>query len=172
MAARRRRILVAGLVGLVWAAAIATIVVATVRTDDLHSTPAALNDAVVSETASQAVLKQASEAMVELWSYDYRKLQDGPAAAARLGTPGFVSQYAGVFENIQSLAPQAQAVVTAQVAQAAVRSLHGDRATVIVFLNQKADKRATGQTATAGARLRVEMQRVDGSWKVSSVTPF
>jgi Mce-associated membrane protein len=162
----------------VWAVAVAccvlsvaVIVVGTVRVHDLHSTPAASNKALVETGPSRDVARQVESAMTELWSYDYRTLDQSRAEAARVGTAAFSKQYASVYDSLDQLAPKQKAVVVAKVSQVAVQRLDGDRATAIVFLSQQATK-ATGAPSTATARLRVRMERVGGAWKVAAVDPF
>jgi Mce-associated membrane protein len=152
-------------------ASVALIVVGTVRVHRLHSTAAASNDALVEAGATRAVARQIEAAMTELWSYDYRTLDQSRAESAKLGTAAFTKQYAGVYDNLDQLAPKQQAVVVATVTQVAVQKLAGDHATAIVFLNQRATK-AVGSPSTATARLRVRMERTSGVWKVAAVDPF
>ena len=153
-------------------ASVAVIVIGTVKAHRLHSTAAARNDALVERGATKDVARRVEAAMTELWSYDYRKLEESRAEAARLGTKKFTKQYADVFANIEDLAPKVKAVVTATVTQVAVQRLDGGRATAIVFLSQRATKATTGTPSTAAARLRVTMERVGGTWKVAAVQPF
>jgi Mce-associated membrane protein len=153
-------------------ASAAVIVLGTVRVHQLHSTSSARNDALVEVGATRDVARQVQSAMTELWSYDYRDLDQSRADAARLGTSAFTKQYASVFANILDLAPKQKAVVVAEVTQVAVQRLDGDRATAIVFLSQRATKAGAATPSTAAARLRVRMERHSGTWKVAAVQPF
>jgi Mce-associated membrane protein len=64
-------------------------------------------------------------------------------------------------------------VVSGIVTSAAVKEITGDRAVMVVFLDQRATRAApdaqSQQLASAG-RLTVTGQRVDGRWKIAAVT--
>jgi len=153
-------------------ASVAVIAVGTVKVDQLHSTGAARNDALVDAAATRKVARQVEAAMTALWSYDYRTLDESRAEAARVGTAAFAQEYASVYDNLDRLAPEQKAVVVATVTQVAVQRLDGDRATAIVFLNQRATKATAGTPSTATARIRVRMTKVGRAWKVAAVDPF
>ena len=153
-------------------ASAAVIAVGTVKVHRLHSTAAARNDALVDKTATRKVAHQVEADMTELWSYDYRTLDQSRAESAKLGTPAFTKQYASVYDNLEQLAPQQKAVVVATVTQVAVQKLDGDHATAIVFLNQRATKSSTSTPSTATARIRVQMTKIAGNWKVAAADPF
>jgi len=153
-------------------ASVAVIVVFSIKSSNVEDSAGVRNRAIIDQAETAAVLKQTKDAMISLWSYDYRSLDKSRTAAEQVGTPAFMKDYADVFKNIDKLAPQTKAIVTATVPHLAVRELRDDKADVIVFLEQQATKQKTGQKSAAGARLRVEMQRVDGLWKVASAEPF
>lgn len=111
-----------------------------------------------------------SAAMVRLWSYDYRDL-GGVDSLVSITTPDFLDEYAATYQRIEKLAPDAKAVVKAQVTGIATIVAEDDRATVLVFLTQRARKGGDGPTAGA-TRLRVAVEKVDGSWVVDGVTPI
>jgi Mce-associated membrane protein len=55
-----------------------------------------------------------------------------------------------------------------------VESINGDRATLLVFLDQQATRAQAGagpQQLAAAGRLTVTAQRVDGTWKIAAVDP-
>jgi hypothetical protein len=70
------------------------------------------------------------------------------------------------FAKIRQLAPPQQAVVAASVPAIAVKSLGGDRAIVLVFLDQQAHQGGEGKPLLATGRLSITAQRVDGRWKI------
>lgn len=170
MSGRRRAAWVVAVVCCLASAAV--IAVGAVKVHHLHATAAARNDALVDGAATRKVARQVEAAMTELWSYDYRTLDESRAEAARVGTTAFTKAYASVYDNLDQLAPQQKAVVVATVTQVAVQKLNGDRATAIVFLNQRATKANAGTPSTATARIRVRMTKVGSAWKVAAVDPF
>ena len=95
-------------------------------------------------------------------------------AARAVITPEFADQFDRLFQQVRQLAPQQQAVVTATVNLSAVKSINGDTATLLVFLDQQATRAQAGgapQQLAAAGRLTVTAQLVDGTWKVAGVDP-
>jgi Mce-associated membrane protein len=84
-------------------------------------------------------------------------------------TPEFAGDFATLFQQVRKLAPQQQAVVTATVAMAAVKALDGDRAVVVVFLDQQATRGADAKQLMASGRVTVSAHLVDGRWKIAGV---
>ena len=86
-------------------------------------------------------------------------------------TPAFAAQFDQLFGQVRKLAPQQQAVVSATVASSAVREIDGDRAVLVVFLDQQATRAESGQPQqlAAAGRLTVTGRLVDGTWKIADV---
>jgi Mce-associated membrane protein len=63
-------------------------------------------------------------------------------------------------------------VVVATVPALAVKLLDGDRAVVVVFIDQQANRSGQAQPLLTAGRLRVTVQRTASSWKVAYVQPF
>src|SRR5262249_4514421 len=59
-----------------------------------------------------------------------------------------------------------------QVRASAVVSATPDRATVLLFLNQLTAGKDSPQASVAGSRVRMELQKVDGRWLTSALTPI
>ncbi len=138
----------------------------------LRSAPGAGNEAVVDPVRTNEVATQISDKLVKLWSYDYAQLDKQQDEVRNAATSSFLEDYAQQFQRIKELAPAQQAVVDAKVVDLAVSRLHGDRAELVVFLNQVAAKGDSQDTTRAAARLWVSAELVDGQWLVSAVTPF
>ena len=76
------------------------------------------------------------------------------------------------YTKVRPLAPPQQAVVVASVPAIAVKSLDGDRAIVLVFLDQQAHQGGEGNPLRATGRLSITAQRVDGRWKIADTESF
>lgn len=140
----------------------------------LHNTPAAQNSALVDVGATAQVTQQLGDAAKAVFSYDFTRLDQNEAAARALIVPGsaFAGQYDQIFGQVRKEAPAQQAVVTATISTSAVREIVGDRAVMVIFLDQQATRAAAGgkpQQAAAVARLTVTGQLVDGTWKISDL---
>ncbi|WP_220187088.1 hypothetical protein, partial [Pseudonocardia pini] len=136
----------------------------------LRSTPAAQNTALVDVAATTQVSRQLGDAVKTVYSYDFARLDQNEAAARAVITPEFARQFDQLFGEVRNLAPQQQAVVTATIAQSAVESITGDRAVMVVFLDQQATRAAGDrQQVAAAGRLTVTGERVDGTWRIAAV---
>ena len=161
--------LAGALVVLVWLAGFAA-----VQNADVRATPSAQNTALVDIGTTAQVSQQVTAALKTVYSFDYTRLDQNEAAARAVITPGFAGQFDQLFRQVRELAPQQQAVVTATVNLVGVESINGDRATLLVFLDQQATRAQAGagpQQLAAAGRLTVTAQRVDGTWKIAAVDP-
>jgi Mce-associated membrane protein len=160
----------------VLAAALAVLVGATVffavADHQLRNTPAARNTALVDVGATAQVAGQLSDALETVYSYDFARLDQNEQAAKQVITPAFATEFAQLFAQVRELAPQQKAVVSATVTHSAVKSIEGDRAVLVAFMDQRATRVAEGEEAeqlvTAG-RVTVTGERVDGRWKIAAV---
>ena len=170
----RRIIRVATLVALVAAVVIAVVFGAWFRNEasQLEGSAAASNDALVDAGATAEVSAQVSEAVQRIYSYDFQRLDDNERAATAIVTGPFVEAFRQRFARIRELAPGQQAVVVATVPALAVKTLDGDRAVVLVFLDQQARQIGKDKPLLATGRLSITAQRVDGRWKIADALPF
>jgi Mce-associated membrane protein len=138
----------------------------------MRNTAAAQNSALTDVAATAQVSQQLGDAVKVVYSYDFNRLDENERAARDVITPEFAAQFDQLFGQVRQLAPQQQAVVTATIAQSAVREIAGDRAVVLVFLDQQATRAASGdqpQQLAAAGRLTVTGQLVDGRWRIAAV---
>jgi Mce-associated membrane protein len=170
----RRLAGVATLVGLVAAVVIALGLAAWFRgeANQLVGSSAASNEALVDVGATAQVSGQVREAVQRVFSYDFARLDDNERAAAEVVTGPFVESFHQQFARVRELAPPQQAVVVATVPALAVKVLDGDRAIVVVFLDQQAHQGGQGKPLLATGRLAVTAQRVNGSWKIADAESF
>lgn len=140
--------------------------------NQLSGSAAASNTALVDAATTAEVSGQVRAAVERIYSYDFARLDDNERAAAEVITGPFAQDFRTQFDVVRELAPEQEAVVVARVLNQAVSRLEGDRAMVVVFLDQQASRSiATPQLSVAG-RLTVTAERVDGKWKISDVEPF
>lgn len=138
----------------------------------LRGSPSARNTALVDVGATTEVTGQLSAALEAVYSYDFTRLDENERKAREAITPEFAKDFDQLFTQVRQLAPQQQAVVTATVTLAAVKSIEGDRAVFVAFLDQQATRAAAGDQPTqlsAAGRLTVTGQKVDGRWKIAQV---
>ena len=142
------------------------------ETNGLLASAASSNRALLDVGATAGVSGQVRDAVERVFSYDFARLDDNERAAAAVVTGPFALDYHHQFTRVRELAPGQQAVVVATVPALAVKVLDGDRAIVVVFIDQQANRGGQVQPLVAAGRLRVTAQRVTGSWKIADVEPF
>lgn len=137
----------------------------------VRGTPAAQNSALVDVGATAQATQQLGDAVKTVYSYDFARLDQNEAAARAVILPSFEAQYNQLFGQVRKLAPQQQAVVTATIATSAMREIDGDKAVLVMFLDQQVTRAQAGQPQqlAAAGRLTVTGQLVDGTWKISDV---
>jgi Mce-associated membrane protein len=170
----RRLTGVATLVGLGAAVVIALGLAAWFRgeANQLAGSAAASNQALVDAGATAQVSGQVREAVQRVFSYDFARLDDNERVASGVITGSFVDSFHQQFARVRELAPPQQAVVVASVPALAVKVLDGDRAIVVVFLDQQAHQGGQAKPLLAAGRLSVTAQQVNGNWKIADVEPF
>lgn len=142
------------------------------ETNGVLASAASSNRALLDVGATAEVSGQVRDAVERVFSYDFARLEDNERAAAAVITGPFALDYQHQFTRVRELAPGQQAVVVATVPALAVKVLDGDRAIVVVFIDQQANRGGQAQPLVAAGRLRVTAQRVTGSWKIADVEPF
>lgn len=165
---------VATLVAMVAAVVLALSLAAWFRgeSNQLAGSAAASNIALVDARATAAASGQVREAVQRVFSYDFTRLDDNERAAAEVITGSFAATFHQQFARVRQLAPPQQAVVVATVPALAVKVLDGDRAIVLVFLDQQAHQGSQAMPLLASGRLAVTAHRVNGRWKIAEAEPF
>lgn len=130
------------------------------------------NSALLDAGATAQVSGQVRDAVERVFSYDFARLDDNERAANDVVTGQFARDYRQQFARVRELAPGQQAVVVATVPALAVKVLDGDRAIVMVFIDQQANRGGQAQPLIAAGRLSVTAQRIAGNWKIADVEPF
>jgi Mce-associated membrane protein len=142
------------------------------QTNALVGSATTSNHALLDVGTTAQVSGQVRDAVQRIYSYDFARLDDNERAAAAVITGPFAADYHQQFARVRELAPEQQAVVVATVPALAVKVLDGDRAILVVFIDQQANRGGQGQPLLAAGRLRVVAQRVNGNWKIAGVQPF
>jgi Mce-associated membrane protein len=138
----------------------------------LRDAAATGNRALLDVGTTAQLSGQVRDGVERVFSYDFARLDDNERAAAAVITGPFADDYRHQYARVRELAPAQQAVVVATVPALAVSVLDGDRAVVVVFVDQQANRAGQAAPLVAAGRLRVGAQRVNGSWKLADVEPF
>ncbi|WP_410632611.1 hypothetical protein [Amycolatopsis sp. cmx-4-83] len=127
------------------------------------------NQALVDSAATASVSAEVSDAVKSVFSYDYANLARTERAAAEVLTGDAVGQYQAQFTSARTRAAAEKLVRTTTVRAVGVRSLVGDDASLLLFLDQQTVG-SGGALSSSVAQLAVTARRVDGRWKISSLT--
>lgn len=128
------------------------------------------NRALVDPAETGAVTDQVGAAVKAIFSYDFSNLARTERAAADVLVDTAVTQYRDSFAAAKKQAEEQKLVRTTTVRSLGVREIRGDRATVLLFLDQQTLHTANNQQDSAGAQLDITAKRVDGRWKIAALT--
>ncbi len=124
------------------------------------------------ETARAEVIGVAPMLVEKLLSYNSDTVDDDLARAAEGAGGSFQDSFTEFGSN--SVAPQSkeQGISTkARVVDVGVLSVAADRAEVLVFVDQITTSAAQPAPASTSSRVEVTLDRVEGTWLVSAMTP-
>lgn len=125
-----------------------------------------------------AALKVAVETLPVAVSYDYRSLDASLAAATAAMTPRFAGEFRRVFDGTTRAKAIKEETIQSSLVRGAgvVDSVRDDRVTCMIYLNQvlvaSKFKKPNSPLKVLQNRVRVKMQKVDGTWKVDGIEPF
>ncbi|MGM1059114.1 hypothetical protein [Saccharothrix sp. Mg75] len=128
--------------------------------------------ALVDSARTSEVAGQAREAVEKAFSYDFADVAATENAANELLVGRAKCQYNAIFGPVRTLAPEQKLVVTVKAVSSGVTSLSGDRATVLLFVDQVTTRTTDNQSGGGIAMMRVGAQEVDGRWKVDNMEMF
>ncbi|EGD54782.1 hypothetical protein [Gordonia neofelifaecis] len=117
----------------------------------------------------QQVLDVANDYATKLASFDYRDLNKNRDAITAMSTQGFAQKYDEMVKALTEIVSNGQGVATAKVAKSAVASIDGDKATAILFVDQKATNVVAPNGKDQPYRMVLTMKRDDGKWLVDDV---
>ncbi|MET8996977.1 hypothetical protein [Amycolatopsis sp. NPDC004169] len=128
------------------------------------------NQALVDSSATAEVSSSVSDAVKAVFSYDYANLPRTERAAAEVLTGEAVWQYQTQFASARTRAQSEKLTRTTTVRAIGVRSLRGDSAELLLFLDQQTVTQGGGAPTSSVAQLAVTAKRVDGRWKLATLT--
>jgi len=126
------------------------------------------NTALTDVAATAEVSDQIGKALGTVFSYRYDDPAKSEQAAKEVLTGPALGQYDQLFAQVRGLAAEQKLVVTSTPVVAGVKVLDGDRASLLVFLDQTG-VRGDGQRSTGAAQLSVSAERSEGKWRVTAL---
>lgn len=144
---------------------------ALVAAHDLRSSGAARNTALVDTGRTAEVSAAVTSALNQIFSYSYDRTEVTEKAAEAVLRGEALETYDRLFAEVRDKAPGQKLVLTTRVVHSAVQSLEGDRARLLVFLDQSATRVDTNTTNAAAAQLSVTAKREGGHWVITDMAP-
>jgi len=142
------------------------------RVWDLRSGDAADNLAVVDATADGKVRTAVSQALTQVFSYDYQQPEVTEEAASRYLSGDARKEYDTLFEVLKKKAPNQKLTLTAQVQTIAVKELSNGKASLLVFLDQRSQRAKDDEASASAAQLAVTAKEDDGTWTITQLKPL
>lgn len=131
------------------------------------------NTALLDVAKTAQVKDQVSQATESLFSYDFNNIKKTEDAASNLlANDDVKAKYNSLMGEVKRLAPQQKMVVTCKVTRSAVIMLDGDRARVMVFVDQTSTRADTKQTTAGSAQLHVDAQLQGNTWKITDLDTY
>ncbi|UWE08800.1 hypothetical protein [Actinacidiphila bryophytorum] len=129
---------------------------------------AARNHALTDTDATSRLTGDVSDALSRIFAYTPDDTQTTAQAARDLLEGAAAQQYQTLFTQIRQQVADQRLTLSTRVVRAGVVSLTGDRARLLVFLDQTA-QRAGDTATTAAAQLSVSAHLVGGHWRISDL---
>lgn len=137
-----------------------------------HAKTSSGNTALVDAATTAQVAGQVTSAVNSVFSYDYTNLAKTERAVPKVLTATALCQYNELFKEVKQQAPNQKLVLTTTVQDKGVELLQGDRARVLLALDQHDTRAETNQTTDSQAVIAVNAVRQGGTWKISSIDTF
>lgn len=135
------------------------------------SRQASQNLTLVDKSATSEVTSQISSTIGTIFSYSYASPAATRQAAQRLLTGTAIRQYDSLFALVEQKAPTEKLVLVTKVTNIGVELLTGDRARLLLFVNQQ-DRSGTGQAVYSGSMFAVTAVRRNGRWLIEDINTF
>jgi Mce-associated membrane protein len=139
------------------------------RTAQLRDSEAATNRALTDAAATQAALTAVSRVVETVFSYSYRDAAVTQRAAEDLLAGSAATEYERLFAQVTQHAAEQRLTLTSRVAAAGVTALRGERATVLVFLDQAYTYGDGRPAQTAAAQLAVTARHDASRWQIVEI---
>lgn len=166
-----KQLILAGALVVVGLLLAATAVLFKIQADEVSSST---NNTALLDVAKTAQVKdQVAKATEALFSYDYNNIAKTETAAADLLVNDDVrAKYNLLMGEVKRLAPQQKMVVTCKVTRSAVIRLEGDRADVMVFVDQSSTRADTNKTTAGSAQLHLNAELQGDKWKITAMNTY
>lgn len=136
---------------------------------ELRTGPTTGNTALADPATTNQVASQVAEGVRTSFTYDYANPQRTEQEAEKVLTGAAIEQYRQLFGRVKQVAPAQKLVFTSNVRSAGVQELRGDRARVLLFVDQQGVRTDTDQRRSGSAQLEVTAVRAGSAWKIGDI---
>jgi Mce-associated membrane protein len=138
--------------------------------DRLRQTEWAANAALVDASGTAAVVDEVSSAVRSVFSYDYGNTDVTEQSARQVLAGEAVEQYTALFGDVRRQAVEQKVVFTTTVRSIGVTELTGERARLLVFVDQQILKSGENQHTSRTGQVDVRAERMAGHWRITAIT--
>lgn len=139
---------------------------------ELYDTEAGRNTALTDSARTSEVKGQVVDAVNKAFTYDYNDIAKTDKAAQDLLTGPAIRQYNTMFAKVREQAVAKKLILTTKVTDAAIKTLRGDTARLLIFADQYNNQGTDGRTAYITTMLAVDAVRSGGHWRISGLDTF
>ncbi|MFF1379725.1 hypothetical protein [Streptomyces sp. NPDC058308] len=136
--------------------------------DRAEDTPAAANRALTDSERTRRVVGDVSDALAAVFTYTPKDLATTERRARDVLRGEAAEDYRALFGRLRGKVRAQRLSLTTQVVRAGVVELADDRARLLVFLDQRAEREGARAT-TAAAQLSVTARLAGGHWTVTDI---
>jgi Mce-associated membrane protein len=130
------------------------------------------NQALVSTADTEAVVSQVSTALNQILSYDTANPTPARQAASHWLTGDAPAQYRTLVDALAKVTNGQRLTMVAKVSTAAVVSLHGNTAQLLVFVDQQSTRASDRSSSVSAAQVRITAVRTPQGWRISDLVPL
>ncbi|MGO1056658.1 hypothetical protein [Crossiella sp. CA198] len=156
---------------LVLVAAVLTVLGFWFRGESLQVESGGSNQALVDNARTSEVVGQVTSAIQTVLSYNFAEPQKNEDAAKAVLMGKATQDYDTILTGLRKSGTEQKLVYSTIVRSAAVRVLEGDRAMVLVFADQHSERASDGYRGDTALQVVVNLQQVDGKWKITEIQP-
>ncbi|WP_054047777.1 hypothetical protein [Alloactinosynnema sp. L-07] len=127
------------------------------------------NSALVDVDTTSQVGQEIDAGLEQIFSYRFDDTKTTENAAADLLVGDAKAQYEKLFDQVRRHSGEQKLSLRSRVAISGVTMLSGDRAQLLVFIDQSATRGDTDVSSSGAAQLSVQAQRVDDRWRITGL---
>jgi Mce-associated membrane protein len=130
------------------------------------------NRALIDEQPSDDVSTFVSRGLTQVFSYSWAQPDATRAAADEVLSGQAREEYDTLYADLQQRAPGQKLDLTAEVQVAAVQELTQDRATLLVFVDQRSTRAQDEESSVSAAQLSITVERDGAVWAITGLEPL